>query len=175
MVILDLTRILNKKINFNIRLIDTKESIIKRLVYGLRNIYPLLPKYIDIVDFDFDSLELEVVDLFSIVKEKYNDLDSFTRFYKDTKDWNIDPNELFKIWVISNIKEITGIDDQFRIILLRYINDNVLKLDDKEFSALINDIPNFQQELNDNIKKLMEKVKPDFDFSSSFERLDSMK
>ena len=104
MVILDLTRILNKKINFNIRLIDTKESIIKRLVYGLRNIYPLLPKYIDIVDFDFDSLEL-VVDLFSIVKEKYNDLDSFTRFYKDTKDWNIDPNELFKIWVISNIKK----------------------------------------------------------------------
>ena len=72
-------------------------------------------------------------------------------------------------------KKITGIDDQFRIILLRYINDNVLKLDDKEFSALINDIPNFQQELNDNIKKLMEKVKPDFDFSSSFERLDSMK
>lgn len=175
MVILDLTRILNKKINFNIRLIDTKESIIRRLVYGLRNIYPLLPKYIDIVDFDFDSLELEVVDLFSIVKEKYNDLDSFTRFYKDTKDWNIDPNELFKIWVISNIKEITGIDDQFRIILLRYINDNVLKLDDKEFSSLINDIPNFQQELNVNINKLMEKVKPDFDFSSSFERLDSMK
>ena len=65
MVILDLTRILNKKINFNIRLIDTKESIIKRLVYGLRKIYPLLPKYIDIVDFDFDSSELEVVDLFS--------------------------------------------------------------------------------------------------------------
>ena len=123
MVILDLTRILNKKINFNIRLIDTKESIIKRLVYGLRKIYPLLPKYIDIVDFDFDSSELEVVDLFSIARDKYNDLNSFTRFYRDVKDWGIDPNELFKIWVISNMKEINEIDDQFRIMLLKYVND----------------------------------------------------
>ena len=171
MVILDLTRILDKKITFNIRLIDTKESIIKRLVYGLRQIHPLLPKYIDIVDFDFDRQELEIIDLFSIVREKYNNLDSFTLFYKDTKDWEITPIELFKIWVISNQTEINKIGDQFRIMILNYINDNVLKLNYNEFVSLINDIPNFKQELNDNIEKLMEQIKLDVEFSSSFENL----
>ena len=174
MVILDLTRIVNKKINFNIRLIDTKESIIKRLVYGLRKIQPLLPKYIDIIDFNFDTEEMEVIDLFSIVREKYTNIDSFTRFYKDVKDWQIDPIELFKIWVISNREEINKIDKQFRIILLKYINDNALKIDNNQFISLINDIPNFQKELNEKIQILTEKIKHEFTFSSSFEKLGNM-
>ena len=174
MVILDLTRIVNKKINFNIRLIDTKESIIKRLVYGLRKIQPLLPKYIDIIDFNFDTEEMEVIDLFSIVREKYTNIDSFTRFYKDIKDWQIDPIELFKIWVISNREEINKIDKQFRIILLKYINDNALKIDNNQFISLINDIPNFQKELNEKIQIFTEKIKHEFTFSSSFEKLGNM-
>ena len=173
MVILDLTNIkkINKKIrNFNIRLIDTKESIIKRLVYALRKIYPLLPKYVDIPDFDFQKNELKIIDLFSLVQEKYTDLDSFILFYKDVKDWNISPIELFKIWVTSNIKQIKEIDPPFRSMFLKYIND-VLKLHFTEFEELLNDIPNFEKELKAKSNSFLKTIEANIQFESYFENI----
>ena len=172
MIILDLTDIekIKKKINFNIRLIDTKESIIKRLVYALRKVHPLLPKYVNILDFNFNKKELKVIDLFSLVKERYTDLNSFVIFYKDTKDWEISPVELFKIWIISNLTQVNEINTQFHTLFFKYIND-VLKLNSQDFEELLKDIPNFKEEFNNKVNSFLKSLEPEIEFETYFENI----
>jgi len=174
MIILDLEKIpkIEKQINFKIFLTDTKKTFINRIVYFLNKKFGLntLPEYIYIPDFSFDREMLEVEELREISK-KYKDINSFTLFYRDTnKKWNIEPTELFKLWV-QNVEEIFGLDFMFQQIVLKYVNENVLKLKDSEFTELLRDIPNFAKEIQENVDKFMTNVSDEIEPEIAFEKI----
>ena len=178
MVILNLEKIpeINKKINFKIFLTDTKQTFINRIAFSLNNQFQIntLPEYIYIPNFGFDKEILEIDDLITISKN-YNDINSFTLFYRNTAKWNIKPVELFKIWV-NNLSDLKSIDPEYYSFVLKYVNDNVLKLNESEFNELLQNIPNFQEEINDKIKLTMksileEEIKPEI----KFEKIDGLK
>ena len=177
MVILNLEKIpeINKKINFKIFLTDTKQTFINRIAFSLNNQFQIntLPEYIYIPNFGFDKEILEIDDLITISKN-YNDINSFTLFYRNTAKWNIKPVELFKIWV-NNLSDLKSIDPEYYSFVLKYVNDNVLKLNESEFNELLQNIPNFQEEINDKIKLTMksileEEIKPEI----KFEKIDGL-
>ena len=68
--------------------------------------------------------------------------------------------ELFKIWV-TNVNDLNSINSEYYHFILKYANENVLKLNEKEFTMLLEDIPNFLTEINENIKTTMNRILED--------------
>ena len=136
--------------HFDIYLIDSENSISNKLAY----VFKTLPRYLYIKNLDKiftqEKPKIQVENILDVIEDDaFEGLDSFYNFYEYTnKKWNLNKDELFKLWLSNKHDDIKGISDAGGIAPIIIILEQHFK---EDFS----DVNFIKKELLDKLLKLV--------------------